>query len=161
MLFICDFDEFKHLEGVRKCFAELQDFERTLDPRMPSGADIVDAYIPFMLSRCKKCNGNVLVADVNGEVAGFVTILTKVKSDEIEEGDLEYGLVPNLIVAKKFRNYGIGKKLLEAAESYAMEKNVKWLRIGVFAENQAANKLYESMGFKSLFLEREKKLRQL
>ncbi|MBT8352279.1 MAG: hypothetical protein KJO26_13740 [Deltaproteobacteria bacterium] len=86
---ICDFDIGNHLEGVRKCFVELQDFERSLDPRMPPGAEIVDTYIPYMLNRCKKCGGKILVADVNGEVAGFVTILTKVKSDDIEEGDNE------------------------------------------------------------------------
>ena len=94
-ILICDFNESNHLEGVRRCFAELQDFERSLDPRMPQGADIVDAYIPYMLNRCKKCNGNVFVADANGEVAGFTTILTKVKSDDLEDGDLEYGLIPN------------------------------------------------------------------
>ena len=160
-MYICDFDIGNHLEGVRKCFAELQDFERSLDPRMPPGAEIVDAYIPYMLNRCKKCCGKILVADVNSEVAGFVTILTKVKSDDIEEGDIEYGLIPNLFVARKFRNLGLGKKILEAAEVYAMEKKVAWLRIGVFADNQVANRLYESMGFRSLFLEREKELRQL
>ena len=66
-----------------------------------------------------------------------------------------------MFVARKFRNQGLGKKLLAAAESYAREKKVKWLRIGVFADNQVANRLYESMGFRSLFLEREKELRQL
>jgi len=35
------------------------------------------------------------------------------------------------------------------------------LRIGVFTDNQVANRLYESMGLRSLFLEREKELRQL
>ena len=157
---ICDFNISNHLEGVRKCFVELQDFERSLDPRMPPGVEIVDTYIPYMLNRCKMCWGKILVADVDGEVAGFVTILTKVKSDDIEEGDIEYGLIPNLFVAKVFRNRGFGKKLLKAAESYAMGKKVKWLRIGVLADNQVANSLYESMGFETLLLEREKKLRQ-
>ena len=91
---ICDFNISNHLEGVRKCFVELQDFERSLDPRMPPGVEIVDTYIPYMLNRCKMCWGKILVADVDGEVAGFVTILTKVKSDDIEEGDIEYGLIP-------------------------------------------------------------------
>lgn len=156
---ICDFNIRNHLEGVRKCFVELQDFERSLDPRMPPGAEIVDTYIPYMLNRCKKCDGKILVANVDGEVAGFITILTKVKSDDIEEGDIEYGLIPNLFVAKRFRNQGFGKKLLDAAVSFAMDQKVKWLRIGAFADNKVANRLYESMGFKLLFLEREKELR--
>jgi len=157
-LLIQEFHESTHLAGVEACLVELQDFERSLDPRMPSGAEIVDAYIPNMLDRCLECDGKVFVAEVDGEVAGFATILARVMSDEIEDGDIEYGLVSDLIVASKFRKQGIGKKLLEAAETYAKSNEVKCLRIGVLAANQTANKLYDSMGFKKLYIEREKTL---
>ncbi len=158
LLLIRDFDEVVHLEGVQACLIELQDFERLLDPRLPSGAEIVDDYIPRMLDRCTMCNGRVLVAELNEEVAGFVTILAKVKSEEIEEGEIEYGLVSDVVVASKYRKRGIGRKLLEAAESYAKSNGVRWLRIGVLAENHSADGLYDSMGFKRLYIEREKKL---
>ena len=155
---IRDFDEKAHLAGVRACLIELQDFERSLDPRMPSGAEIVDDFIPHMLDRCTKCDGRVLVAELNDEVAGFATILAKVKSEEIEDGEIEYGLVSDVVVASKYRKRGIGRKLLEAAESYAKSNGVRWLRIGVLAENHSADGLYDSMGFKRLYIEREKEL---
>jgi len=158
LLLIQDFDEVAHLKGIQVCIIELQDFERTLDPRLPSGAEIVDDYIPHMLSRCIQCNGKVFVAEVDEEIAGFAMVLTKVQSAEIEEGDTEYGLVSDLVVASKFRRQGIGTKLLEAAESYAKSNDVRWLRIGVHAGNHSADKLYDSMGFKKLYLEREKDL---
>jgi ribosomal protein S18 acetylase RimI-like enzyme len=157
-LLIRDFDEEVHLMGVQACLIELQDFERSLDPRMPSGSEIVDDYIPRMLHRCKQCDGKVLVAEVDNEVAGFTTILTRVTSEEIEDGDIEYGLVSDLVVASKFRRQGFGRKLLEAAESYAKANEVKWLRIGVLAENHSANALYESLNFKKLYVECEKQL---
>ena len=157
-MLIRGFDESAHLAGVEACLVELQDFERSLDPRMPSGADIVDDYIPHMLDRCLECDGKVFVAEVDGEVAGFTAILARVMSDEIEDGDIEYGLVSDLVVASKFRKQGIGKKLLEAAETYAKSNEVKWLRIGVLAENRFADDLYDSMGFKKLYIEREKVL---
>jgi ribosomal protein S18 acetylase RimI-like enzyme len=157
-LLIRDFDEKVHLIGVQACVIELQDFERSLDPRMPSGSEIVDDYVPRMMYRCKHCDGQVLVAEVDSEVAGFTTILTKVKSEEIEDGEIEYGLVSDLIVASKFRRQGLGRKLLEAAESYARVNEVRWLRIGVLAENHSANALYESLDFKKLYVEREKQL---
>ena len=157
-MLIRDFDEEVHLIGVQACLIELQDFERSLDPRMPSGSDIVDDYVPRMLDRCKQCGGKVLVAEVDSEVAGFTTILTSVKSEEIEDGDIEYGLVSDLVVASKFRRQGLGRKLLEAAESYAKANEVKWLRIGVLAENHSANALYESLNFKKLYVECEKQL---
>ena len=155
---IRDFDEKAHLAGVRACLIELQDFERSLDPRIPSGADIVDDLIPHMLGRCAKCDGRVLVAELNEAVVGFVTILAKVRSAEIQEGDCEYGLVSDVVVASEYRKQGIGRKLLEAAESYAKSTGVRWLRIGVLAENHSADGLYDSMGFKRLYIEREKEL---
>jgi ribosomal protein S18 acetylase RimI-like enzyme len=158
ILMIRDFDEKVHLAGVQACLIELQDYERSLDPRLPSGAEIVDDYIPRMLHRCRLCDGRVLVAEVNEQVAGFATILAKVTSEEIEEGDFEYGLVSDLIVASKYRKQGIGRQLLAAAESYARSSEVRWLRIGVLAENHHADALYDSMGFKKLYIEREKEL---
>jgi len=152
------FDEEAHLAGVQACLIELQDFERSLDPRMPSGSEIVDDYIPHMLDRCIQSDGKVLVAELNDEVAGFVTILTSVMSEEIADGEIEYGLVSDLVVASKFRSQGIGRKLLEAAESYAKAGEVRWLRIGVLAENYSASALYDSMNFKKLYVEREKDL---
>ena len=157
-MLICDFEKSTHLERLRECLVELQDFERLLDPRLPPGSDIVDEYIPHMLDRCIRCQGKVLIAEVNGEVAGFATILTKVKSEELEDGDLEYGLVSDLMVLEKYRKQGLGRRLLEEAESYARANEVKWLRIGVLAGNQAADNLYSSMGFSSLYIEREKQL---
>ena len=155
---IREFDEKAHLAGVRACLIELQDFERSLDPRLPSGAEIVDDLIPRMMFRCATCDGMVLVAELSEAVVGFVTILAKVKSEEIEEGDVEYGLVSDVFVASKYRKQGIGRKLLEAAESYAKSNGVRWLRIGVLAENHSADGLYDSIGFKRFYIEREKEL---
>ncbi len=158
LFLIREFDEKAHLAGVRACLIELQDFERSLDPRLPSGTDIVDDLIPRMMVRCARCDGMVLVAELSEAVVGFVTILAKVKSEEIEEGDIEYGLVSDVVVASKYRKQGIGRKLLEAAESYAKSNGVRWLRIGVLAENHSADGLYDSIGFKRLYIEREKEL---
>lgn len=158
LFLIREFDEKVHLAGVRACLIELQNFERSIDPRLPSGAEIVDDLVPRMMFRCASCDGVVLVAELSEAVIGFVTILAKVRGEEIEEGDFEYGLVSDVFVTSKYRNQGIGRKLLEAAESYAKSKGVRWLRIGVLAENHSADGLYDSIGFKRLFIEREKEL---
>ncbi|NNF41136.1 MAG: GNAT family N-acetyltransferase [Woeseiaceae bacterium] len=155
---IRNYEKLRHHEGVRLCLVELQDFERRLDPRMPPGAEIVDAYIDRMLERCDECGGRILVAEIDGGVAGYATILPKVKSDEIEDGNLEYGLVSDLVVTEEFRGMGIGKRLLTAAEAYARKCRVRWLRIGVLARNQVPRQLYESAGFAPQYIELEKAL---
>ena len=143
---------------LRQCLIELQNFERALDPRLPSGEDIVDAYIPDMLQRCRECNGTVLVAEVDDHVVGYVTIMAKVSSEEIGAGDVEFGLVTDIVVLQSYRGTGLGKELLAAAEAYARANGVKWLRIGALAANDAARTMYSSMGFAGLYVELEKDL---
>ena len=155
---IRDFDKSLHLHDLRACVVELQDSERRIDSRLPPGIDIVDDFIPRMLHRCGQCDGKILIAEVNGEVAGFATVLSKVRNQEPEEGDYEYGLLSDLMVLERFRKQGLGRQLLDAAEAYARARSVKWLRIGVLAANQAANHLYSSRGYSSLYVEREKDL---
>jgi len=155
---ILRFDERTQMQQLRECVIELQDFERALDPRLPSGSDIVDEYIPQMLDRCKSCLGQIFVAEVDGNVAGYVTILTKVSSGELEDGDIEYGLVADLVVRQEYRGNGLGRKLLATAEDYASDHKVRWLRIAALAANRSAKKLYSSVGFSELFVELEKNL---
>ena len=157
-MIIREFDERVDLKRVRACFVDLQEAERALDPRMPNGKDIVAAYIPTMLDRCSRSRGRVFVAEVDENVVGFVTILTRVQNDDIEGGDLEYGLVSDLVVANGYRGLGIGRRLFESAESFARANGVRWLRVGVLAANEAANELYTSSGFSVLYVELEKNL---
>ncbi len=145
-------------EQLRACVIELQNFEREIDPRMPSGEEIVDDYIIAMLFRCRMCEGQVLVADVDGEIAGYVTMLNCVQSDDLDDGNLEFGLVADLLVRNAYRGTGLGRELMAAAESFAKENGVRWLRISVMSENAAARKLYASSGFSEIYVELEKDL---
>jgi ribosomal protein S18 acetylase RimI-like enzyme len=157
---ILEFDKRIHAAGLRECFIELQDFERAIDPRMPGGADIAGDYIPAMMNRCRECQGKIFVAEVDGSVAGYATVLTKVRSDEPTDADVEYGFISDLVVLQKFRRQGLGRRLLDAVEAYSRSRDVQWLRIGFLAGNQAAHDLYRSAGFANLYRELEKDLRR-
>ena len=155
---ICDFNKNKHMAGLRECAIALQDYEHELDPRLPTGAEIVADYMPRMFFRCRHCDGKILIAEVDDEVAGYAMVLAKVTSDEIEDGNFEYGLIADLMVLEEYRGKGIGQKLLVAAEAHARDRDVRWLRIGVLAKNAAAESLYSKSGFSKIYVEREKEL---
>ena len=145
-------------EGLRQCVISVQDYERDLDPRMPRGKDIIDDYMPDLFRRCNVYEGKMLVADAEGEIAGYVLILTKVTSEDIDEGGMEYGQIGDLAVLEQFRGKGYGRALLSAAEAEARAKDVKWLRIGVLSANRIAHDLYVSEGFHPYSIELEKSL---
>lgn len=155
-----DFAPDTDLDWLRTCVIELQDHEAALYTRLPPGCEVVDDCINYMLQQCEKWAGKIIVAEAGGELCGFVTVLTQVQSEEPDDGDMEYGLISDLAVLEKFRGRGVGRKLLAAAESFARSENVGWLRIGVIAGNQVAEKLYASLGFSPWHIESEKNLQE-
>jgi GNAT superfamily N-acetyltransferase len=87
-----------------------------------------------------------------------VTILNRVQSDDLDDGDIEFGLVADLVVRKAYRRTGLGRELMAAAEACARGNDVRWLRISVMAANGGARQMYESMGFSEIYVELEKDL---
>lgn len=153
------FDAARDSAGVRSCIVELQDYERVLDPRMPAGAGVAEPLFAEMMARCRAYNGRVFVAEEGCEIAGYVTVLARVASEDTEEGDLEYGLITDLMVRASFRDRGAGRRLLEAAEAYAVAEGARWLRIDALAQNAAARALYAARGFAEHLVTLEKPLR--
>lgn len=151
-----EFDRNVHLNALKTCVIELQEFERALDSRLPAGIDIVDDYVLQMFHRCKESDGQIFIAEVDGNVAGYAMILTKVSSDELHDSDVVYALVADLFVFQAYRRRGLGQQLLDAAERFASSKGSQWLRIGVLSSNKGAQDLYEARGFRPLFAELEK-----
>lgn len=146
------------LDGIRACLVELQDFERRIDSRRPAGDEIAKSYISDALTKCAECHGRIFVADEDGEIAGYATVLAKVRSGALDDGDLEYAYVADLVVRETYRGQGFGSRLIAKAEAFARDEGAKWLRIGVLANNEVARSLYISAGFSELQIEFEKEL---
>jgi GNAT superfamily N-acetyltransferase len=145
-------------DGMRACLIELQEFERRIDPRKPAGDEIATAYISDALSQCAECHGRIFVADEKGEIAGYATVLAKVRSGSLDDGNLEYAYLADLVVRAAYRGRGIGRDLIATAETYARDEGARWLRVCVLAENEGATRLYHSSGFSALYVEFEKDL---
>ena len=152
------FDVSRDLDDLKRCFVELQDFERAYDSRMPAGADIADECVSRMLDRCKQEDGRVFVADVDGGITGYVSAFARVRTEVLHEGEFEYALIGDLVVLEAYRKRGLGKALLRTAEDYVKERGARWLRIGAVSGNQRAINLYESMGYERSYTELEKSL---
>jgi len=147
-----------HAAGLRACFVELQDFERTLEPEMPPGGRVADEYLERMLDRCRTWDGAVFVALVAGEVTGFVCVWARVPPEPDEPGR-PYAFVSDLVVLERRRGRGIGRALLAAAERHARAASAAVLRLDVMVGNGAARRLYEDEGFAPRRVEMAKPLR--
>jgi ribosomal protein S18 acetylase RimI-like enzyme len=144
--------------SLRECIVELQEFERTIEPALPPGAAMADAYLAYILERCREYCGQVFVAEADRQVVGFVSVWARVPPTGPDEPPTEYAYISDLVVLAPFRQRGLGRALLARAERYAREQKATVIRIGVLAQNVIAKQLYLDMGFTEYRIELAKNL---
>jgi GNAT superfamily N-acetyltransferase len=146
------------LPAVRMCLIELQEFERTLDPRVPPGATIADAYLEGLFRRCDQFAGQLFVAEADRRVVGFVSVLGACRSDAPDDDAALFAYVDDLVVLPRHRGQGHGQALLGRAEAYAAAQGRSTLRLRVKGGNHRARGFYGRAGYAEYEVELEKQL---
>ncbi len=86
----------------------------------------------------------VLVAESADAVrAGFVHLETGTDFFTHEQ----HGHISVIVVAAEAEGTGVGRALLDAAETWTRERGYQFLTLNVFEKNAAARRLYERAGF--------------
>ena len=98
-------------------------------------------------------DAHVLVAVVGGEIAGLLTVGSRVTLLHRQP----VGLIYELVVAEAFRGKGVGRALTNSAAELAQQLGWAELEVSTEAGNQAAIAFYRSCGFteEAVLLERE------
>lgn len=152
------FDPAHDRAAVRAGIVELQEFERVLEPSLPQGEGMADAYLETIFERVAKHSGRVFVAEVERTVVGFVAILGRVEPEASDEEQILHAYVSDLVVLPAYRNRGLGRRLLDAAEQFARALGTKRLDISVLSKNPAAARLYRDFGFGDFRIQLAKRL---
>ena len=140
---------------IRQSQAKDREFILALSPRLAEVAHLQwhndnvvqkmqDDYIIAMLSQTDvPCI--TLVAENSGAMLGFIHVSQH--QDSIS-GEL-CGTVPLLAVSPAAQGQGVGKLLIQAAESWAKENSYRLLHLEVFANNTKAHNFYQGVGFQA------------
>jgi ribosomal protein S18 acetylase RimI-like enzyme len=132
---------------LREAIVELQEFERRLSDTRRPGEDIADAYLARMESRAGR-GGAILIAEVDGAFAGFVTSQLQEVDYIAETPDSNrFGYISDVCVLPAWRGRGIARLLLEAAERHLAPLGITRLRVHALADNASARRSYEQAGF--------------
>ncbi len=106
------------------------------------GADWQSRKIADIDADCAANAEGVLVAEEEGEIAGFITTRLGPATG--------IGRIPNLAVDPAHQGKGIGSALLRAAFAYLSAHGMTHVKIETLEQNMVGRHLYPKMGFREI-----------
>ena len=151
------YDPARDHDELRRCFIELQDHEHGFAPSSPTGAEIVDAYLAYMLGRCATPDSALWVAQLGDRVVGFASAI-RVERPSPDDGDAFHFELGELSVLEEARDQGVGAALVGAVERHARAHGAPALRVSMGAGNPGAQRFYARLGFEPCVIMCERRL---
>jgi ribosomal protein S18 acetylase RimI-like enzyme len=114
-------------------------------PETPAG------YASFISTQLEDPDKAVLVADDNGVVIGYTYAAVEGHDYMALRGPA--GVLHDIIVEQEHRGRGIGRLLLDATLAFFRSRGVPRVVLSTAERNEAAQRLFESMGFRRTMVE--------
>ncbi|MBP3637211.1 MAG: GNAT family N-acetyltransferase [Clostridia bacterium] len=96
-------------------------------------------------------NKDLIVWDEGETIAGFVCADYVIRPANAYAPEQRYCYVKELGVGEAFRNQGIARKLMQWVQAEARRRKLNRVELDVWAFNEGAVSLYESLGFKTRY----------
>jgi len=113
-------------------------------------------YASFMGAQLEDPDKAVLVADDNGDVVGYAFAAVEGYDYMALRGPA--GVLHDVIVDPEHRGRGIGRLLLEATLAFFRSRGVPRVVLWTAQRNEAAQRLFASMGFRRTMIEMTREL---
>ena len=137
------------MELLGYCYLTTQRF-LAARPGTPAG------YASFMSTQLEDPDIAVLVADDNGNVIGYAFAAVEGYDYMVLRGPA--GVLHDLIVDPAHRGRGIGRLLIDATLAFFRSRGVPRVVLSTAEQNEAAQRLFASMGFRRTMIEMTREL---
>jgi len=118
-----------------------QQFDAVLFQASENGAEFYESSI---LSRLHDTQTRILVAEVDGEVVGYVLgMLVNITPEMF--APVRSGFLADISVAEKYRRQGIGRELVERLVLWFQSQGVSYFEWHVSEKNQAGVEFWKSI----------------
>lgn len=96
----------------------------------------------FLEERVMKKESIIFIARIDGVPAGFVQLYPTFSSVALQKTFI----LNDLYVGERFRQQGVGRRLIEQCYTYCIEKRARYITLETAKDNHQAQKLYKQMG---------------
>ena len=126
----------------------LHDSEAALESNRAKGEVSAESHLIHVLGEMERLGGDCLVAEVEGQVEGFLVYTIEEDPGTFVKPDRRrHGLLWDISVSAGMRGRGIGRRLVEAAEAALKSRGIAEMRLYVLAANKRAQALYRELGY--------------
>lgn len=128
-------------DAIVSLYVDLEEHHRALQPSNPRYSLGRKRWRELVAKLLRDASGSLLVAIERETPVGFARLALAEKP---------WGLsceVETMVVAPGHRGRGIGSRLLEATEEYALSHHAKAMRVTVLIENDDGRRFYEREGY--------------
>lgn len=132
-------------------------YEFDPDRFMKPGPGAEEGYAAFLGSQLNAQDAIVLVAEVDGEVVGY--IYAAVEPPSWKELRDRAGYVHDVLVTEGRRKGGVAEALMLAAIDWLRTRDVPRVLLGTAFSNESAQRLFQRLGFRRTMLEMTKELK--
>ena len=137
------------LEELCRLMAQVDLLHRQKLPHIFQEVDGPARSREYVLGLIAAENVAVFVADMDGQLVGFVNVIVRLSSDIPVLVPRCFALIENLAVDRKYRRQGVGSALLEHAHSWAVGQGASTVELNVFEFNRGAQVFYRKLGYRT------------
>ena len=140
--------------GVINLYKQLFEAEKVFDENIIKTYKIDEKEEKKIKKRIRSRKVIFLVAEIDDKIVGLIDgyIIESIYFKE------KIAYLDHLCVDEKYRNNGIGSKLIEKFSEISKKKGAKYIKLNAFEENIPAVSLYSKHGFESYSIYYMKKI---
>jgi ribosomal protein S18 acetylase RimI-like enzyme len=123
---------------------------------MAPGSDPESGYAWWLSQEMRNAEVAVFVAERDGQVAGYVYV--GVEPQSWKELRNEAGYIHDVVVDEAGRRHGVASALIDAAIAWLRERGAAHVMLWTAQQNEAAQRLFEKLGFRRTMVEMTREL---
>jgi len=136
--------DLKQINEITELWRDQYDFHHNLDSiyYVKYSLKLNEKFRDLIEKAITNNDPHILIAEIGSEVVGFITFKEE-ENSYIDSNIKHFGVIIELFVDEKYRNMGIGTKLMENAEKYFKDMGLKFIEIQLSTFNSNALSFYE------------------
>jgi len=133
---------------IKQFINGLQAVEYAVQPDRRVDDTVAEEYLAVLLRTVAERDGRILVAEVGGDVAGWMVTHVIEDAVYVRPEDRTFGYIAELFVEETYRRRGVARAMFAVAEADFATRAIPTVEINVLNGNTAVRATYEALGYR-------------